>query len=406
MKKRKLLCLGMAVVMAAAVFLQGCGEKDLPVNEYKSDDGMYSLSLPGEWKTDDNMGVPGMVSLVRDDGISTLAIGMTKEQAGVATLEEYQSFIEESLLNGMFATSDIKKAEVVKMPEMKNSIATEATVTDAEGAKGSIFIEYMESDAAYYVLMLSSDNGKLKDLEPVKKKMALKELEVKVAGADTSDTVRWFNATYAILNKANGGNVNLAGGFEASDAIKETMVSILERDWEITDRATLDEQVNWLISEGHNKDALDYLSEQGAADGMTRDELIAAMESNVFTAEEKTVMLAAYDAKTDFGDNALKAWDQSRAMQLMGFGYLSGYCTYQEAMNKSLEIAGTIQTTYASWDEFIKSYFYGYEYWSGEDTETADSGANERLAIYEELKASENSPFSLDWNLAFVNDWQ
>lgn len=90
----------------------------------------------------------------------------------------------------------------------------------------------------------------------------------------------------------------------------------------------------------------------------------------------------------------------------MGYGYIGEYYTYEEAMDKSLEIASEIQKTFTSWDDFVKSYFYGYLYWSGEDKEDTGSQASTRWKVYEELKAEENSIYNLDWNLKFVKDWK
>ena len=44
------------------------------------------------------------------------------------------------------------------------------------------------------------------------------------------------------------------------------------------------------------------------------------------------------------------------------------------------------------------SYLAGYEYWSEESSD-------ERRAVYEKIKAAEDTPYSLDWNLNLEKTW-
>ena len=61
-------------------------------------------------------------------------------------------------------------------------------------------------------------------------------------------------------------------------------------------------------------------------------------------------------------------------------GYAAGYCTYEEAMDKSLEAAVKAQESFGSWDDFNQSYLYGYAYWTGEDLQDSGSSAAERAS--------------------------
>ena len=179
---------------------------------------------------------------------------------------------------------------------------------------------------------------------------------------------------------------------------------MLERDWGVTDQASLEETVERLVTKGHNSEALDYLAQSGT-EGMTREDLITAMETNGFDDEEQTIMLAAFDAKNAYGDHAIAGWDLSRAMSLLGWGYLAGFYTYEEAMDKSLVTAQMIQQEFTSWDDFMNSYFYGYSYWSGNAPEDTDSQAYKRRRLFEEIKEEDNSPFSADWNTSLQKVW-
>ncbi len=219
--------------------------------------------------------------------------------------------------------------------------------------------------------------------------------------ADT-DTLRWFNASYALITTLNKGDLSYVAGFKPGTMIKTTMQTVLERDWDVTDRESLEETIDWLLSEGHNRQALDYLDDSGAV-GLGRDELIVAMAESGFEQEDVTVLLSIFDAEAAYGQQAIAGWDLSRAMSLIGWGYLADYYTYEEAMDKSLETAELIQQKFDSWEDFMDSYFYGYSYWSEEDPEDASSQASSRRQVYEELKA--DNVYSVEWNLAFVKEW-
>lgn len=89
----------------------------------------------------------------------------------------------------------------------------------------------------------------------------------------------------------------------------------------------------------------------------------------------------------------------------MGYGYAAGYCTYEEAMDKSLEAALKAQESFDSWDAFNQSYLYGYAYWSGESLDDPDSSAAERARTVDTLESQANGPFSIDWNMELEKEW-
>lgn len=160
----------MVLFIATTVFLQRCSMKELPVNEYTSKNGMFTISLPGEWTEEDNMDIPNILHLSRTDSIAAVIFGIAKPQANVDTLEDFQSIIEKNMLNGPASTSKITETKAVSMPEMKHCIGSNVDATDLNGAKGKIFVEYMESEDAYYAIQLCSSSGRLNDLEPIKEK--------------------------------------------------------------------------------------------------------------------------------------------------------------------------------------------------------------------------------------------
>lgn len=369
----------MAVGIASAVIMTGCSaqksgtdaSKKVTVNEYTAESGMFSVSLPGEWNAESTSGMKDMLNLSGENGMDAVVMGMAKDNLlgflaeDVRDLDGFHDYIVKLFMNGPDTTSELKDTQPVEIPGMLKVKAQEgAMIQTSNKARAPIFLECAETENAYYFIMIGINRGYDKKIIEIKENLGLKELEVVVPGADIPETVRWFNATYALLTAINGGNTNIPGGFEASEVMEQTMKEMLARDWNVSDRTSADEMFQWAMTEGHNQEA-----------------------ENVY------------------GENGIKAWDYSRAMSLLGYYYIAGFYTYEEAMDKSLEAAQEIQNMYKSWDEFVYSYLLGYQYWSEDDPTDPNSQYAKRRDFYEELKLQENGPFSIDWNLTLKKEW-
>lgn len=219
------------------------------------------------------------------------------------------------------------------------------------------------------------------------------------AGSET-DTVKWFNASYAILTYANGQNYNMFGGAKQSTIMEAQYQSMLENSWDVTDRASADETLDWILTEGHRTDFM-YTGEllSMIAEECGEDELVNYLMQEFDESEEEAEFDAAtYEMYKEYGENAIDGWDYCRALSLMSFYYMAGYYTKEEALDKSLEIAKTAQPLFSSWDELVESYLRGYEYWVGGDS-------SERRELYEELLAADDNPFRVDYNTALEKTW-
>lgn len=215
-----------------------------------------------------------------------------------------------------------------------------------------------------------------------------------------TDTVQWFNATYAILTYANGQDYNLFGGAEPSSIMEMQYQSLLDNSWEVTDRASADETLDWILTEGHRDDFMitgELLSQIVEECGEEELENYLMQEFDE-SQEEAEFDAATYEMYKEYGETAIDGWDYCRALSLLSFYYMAGYYTKEEALDKSLEIAETVQPLFGSWDELIDSYLRGYEYWAEEDS-------SERREIYEELLAADDNPFRVDYNITLEKTW-
>lgn len=217
----------------------------------------------------------------------------------------------------------------------------------------------------------------------------------------TSDTVQWFNNTYAILTVLNERDYTVYTGGPANTVSKMQAEVVLENSWSVTDRATADETLQWLLDEGHRlslAEELEMLAELGLADipeTQRAETILEYYDLEETLAEQYAKWFSLYE---QYGSDAAAGWDYSRAMWLLGYYYLAGYYTQEEALDQSLSLAKTIQSTFDSWDGFMESYFAGYEYWSEESSD-------DRREIYESLKSADDNPFRLDWNTPLEKTW-
>ena len=70
----------------------------------------------------------------------------------------------------------------------------------------------------------------------------------------------------------------------------------------------------------------------------------------------------------------------------------------EEALDASLEVAKIIQGSFASWDDYMESYFTGYEYWAEEES-------TQRRGIYKGLQEAADNPFAVDFKTELEKSW-
>ena len=390
-------------------------EEEIPASgEYTSVDGIYKVTLlEGLEQTD--MQIQSNSSMMALDGgsgrqgFSCVCLGSPKgsvpgNPASMESLEEYADHVTNLALDGSGVTVDWEEAEVTTPEWAKRCLAREG-VAKSNGTRGQAYGYYAETDDGYYCVILVGRND---DVEDARKVMTLEVSE----GAQTAQGSRAFiSGMTAVLNTLNGASImdtvkameDMGENADQMETIRTQAAQALADSWGVEDAAGLMETADGLINEGHNGDAIEYLNEFGGKDAADRTALEVSLEGE--DEETRNSVLAAYDAWSAYGDAAISAWDLSRVGTIMGYGYASGYCTYEEAMDKSLEAAKKAQESFASWEDFNQSYLYGYAYWSGESLADPDSSAAQRAGIVETLAAQANGPFSPDWNMELEKEW-
>ena len=218
----------------------------------------------------------------------------------------------------------------------------------------------------------------------------------------SSDTIRWINGTYAMLTTVHRGDIEKVGGYDKTPDNTKAIQKLLVDWWGINNRKDADKTLNWLLQEGHRNEFLAAYHEYKLEtfDRTAFEKVISGLPKN-----DKVYFILLFDSYEKYGENAIAAWDLCRAVQLLGFYYIAGYYTYEESLDKSLEIAKEIQATYPSWEDMCKSYLYGYQYWNDDDINDNESASYKRAQVYEKVKNMKNSPYNLKWNTELKKEW-
>lgn len=390
----------MIVITALMLALVGCGSKEVVMKEFSSEDQTVSIQMNEEWKVEDmGEGSEGWIAALSDDesqGMIVMQLPKSLYSGNIVDLDGVKEIVTSS-----YSISD---QELVENPSVSGMDVKEtySCVMSADGVTGKGRVLYGETEYAYYSILYVANRINDAGVEYFNQACgSFKETAPEVEEAVSTDTIQWFNNTCAVLTAVNGWDYTVFGGAAANDGSKGIVQNLLEEWWDVTDKASADETMDWLLGEGHRvsfADEMAYLTEVGLAD-VSADERVDAILENFELSEEEARNYADwFTFYEQYGADAAAGWDYSRAMSLLGYYYLAGYYTEEEALDKSLEAAETIQGSFGSWDEFMESYFIGYEYW-------AEESSADRREIYEEIKASADNPFRLDWNMTFEKTW-
>ncbi|MCM1254199.1 MAG: DUF1266 domain-containing protein [Clostridium sp.] len=408
-KKRRTMT--KATITAAALILLfllgGCGKKPVVLKTYTAPDETYSIEADEKY-TNEDVGMDNWLALESTEEIEdTLAVMQFPKTGGFwgsfTSIEDVIVFVEETT---ELTTSDKQNADKPENGELSNVQAYTYEGTE-DGYKYKITAAYAETDYAYYAFVMEEAVVKRHSSDYFGTVCAsFKEnaevIEEKTSFAvDVTDTIRWFNASNAILIAANGWDYQLYGGLQADDMNKEVARQLLDESWDVTDKDSADETLDWLLSEGHRTDftsemeILDEMEFYTVAEEERKDALVDNLGLDEVTAEYYAAWYGRYEE--DYED-AASGWDYNRALSQLANFYLAGYYTLEESLDASLKVAQTIQSSFDSWDDYMESYFTGYEYW-------AQESSDERRAVYESLKSASDNPYSVDFKTSLEKSW-
>lgn len=393
----------------ALLLLIGCGKQVNTVNmkEFTSQDGTYSLEADENYIESDNMGMDNWLELKSPEkyDTSSLAVMQFPKQGslfgGYSSLDEVIEFAEESN-----SFSGKTKIDAPKNMILDNVEAYIYQVTENDHTY-EMCVVYGETDYAHYLLlntesMLKPHSDDYFESVCTSFRENAEIIEAKTSSdTEVSDTVRWFNASNAILIDANKWDYQVYGGLEPSETNRMAAQYILDNSWGVTDTDSANEILHWLLSEGHRMDFIadmETLADYGIGE-IGEDERVDFLLENFELDEEDAEYYAKWYGRYEkYGEDAALGWDYNRALSQLANFYLAGYYTLEEALDASLIIAEEIQASFDSWDDYMESYFTGYEYWS-------EGSSDERRKIYEKLQNASDNPYSVDFNIKLEKSW-
>lgn len=391
--------------------------ENLPASqEYVSSDNTYKITLlEGLTQTDMPLQAGStMMSLEGGSdrtGFSGISLGSSKSSVpgnpgDLESLEDYADYITALALDGSGVTVSWEDTDAPAAEGAVQCLAREG-VARVGASKGQAYGYYAESADSYFsVVIIGNDD----DVEEAKQILALEVLEGMSGQGGTKD---FINGMTAVLDSVNGASVRETFKMLADMGADESQLELLtsqaqqslSSSWDVENTDDLMETADWLMNEGHNQSALEFLGDYGGTAETDRAAFETKLQEQSLDDGTYISLLAAYDAYSAYGEGAIAAWDLSRVGTIMGFGYAAGYCTYEEAMDKMLEAAEKSQELFDSWEDFNKSYLYGYSYWAEESLDDSASSAAERAELVSSMESQANGPFTIDWNMELEKEW-
>lgn len=364
----------------------------LLMDKYISADNTYSIFLENDWELGE-LEAEGWIYIYTDQG-AKVVMRYAKSESPDLSLEIVQDILEKKLL---YKFDYIKKYHTDQpyLRNLSNVYAYSYRKFEDDGSMG--YAVYGESEEAYYCFFmdLKQENNQAWRSFVISCD-TFKELSAK---DKQPDTIRWFNASCAILEAFD---YNIYDGFDIEGMSEEEKEKVRERlsaQYGIADPVSADTYLEQIMSEGSHADfagnvAVLYerfadVPEEEKADAMGNYYL-----TQVFV-EFYQKMFAYYE---EIGPDAIDGWDYSEAMLLLRMSYAAGYYTKEEALERSLNIANEMQERFSSWDEYMESVLRGYEYHTYEKTDKYRQS-------YERVRYQDNSPYDIDWDLELERTW-
>lgn len=409
-KKRIIRLIAVCCLLALSLTgFAGCGnildvlsglDGQIPeMKEFSLGNGTASIYLNQKWEEQDS-GLDNMLSVGSKSGNEGVFLFQIPKDGTyqIDNMEDMQDLLESS-----YGISDPESIDAFSVPGLSDISACQGQMK-VEGVTADACIVYGESDYAFYAILYYAntwDDSMLASFKASCEKFEEEAPEAEDAtGVELTDTVRWINASYAILTELNGWDYNRFAGLPANDTTRQMEIASLEEWWGVTDRASAEETLDWIMTGGHRAqfaEDMAYLDACGMGDAPDKAAFIRENLS-VQSDDEVATYVSWYAAYEEFGENTIAGWDYCRALNLMSFYYLAGYYTEEEALNGSLAIAQQVQPMFDSWDALVDSYMIGYEYW-------AEESSAERRAIYEDLQTRTDNPYTVDFKTTLEKTW-
>lgn len=195
--------------------------------------------------------------------------------------------------------------------------------------------------------------------------------------AGDSNLEAWALSMGAMLGYINSwGITNFPwfGIFRRNADNVENCRNILANSWGVLGREDLATTVLSMTLAGHNVSFFETAADVKQYSEVERKAISEASSAWPYFMWEYTEQLSK-----KWGDKGILAWDLFRMADLVQWGYVAGYVSYEEALALIEPAATLLQATFSSWDEAYENYLDGYAWWARTNAEewAATKGSHE-----------------------------
>ena len=166
---------------------------------------------------------------------------------------------------------------------------------------------------------------------------------------------------------------------------------VMDGSWNIHSREDLINTVLSMSYYGHNATFKSMVEDMKGRTQAERETISAASDAWPSYMWEYTEYV---DEK--WGDRGIMAWDLFRMSDLVQWGYVAGYVTYEEALALLEPAATRLCENFSSWDEAYENYLDGYNWWDRNDVLNKDIWETSRGKSYLEMKEDPSTKFLFD----------
>ena len=202
-----------------------------------------------------------------------------------------------------------------------------------------------------------------------------------------------LTATAALALAYDCQRIDLLGWDEKTEENIARWKIFLRDYWGIQSRDDLLRNVNWLEEGGGHRILFKNEGERLAA--MTTEQLRDMINNSGEDERFRIlVVLRNYEAQ---GTRGILAWDWNRVIHIAGWSWFVGYISEDEAWRIIMPIARDLQKNYKSWDDVVKGYMIGREYWSLQQTKLK---GQKLFDAHQQLLKDPRSPYhTIPWDL-------
>jgi hypothetical protein len=171
-----------------------------------------------------------------------------------------------------------------------------------------------------------------------------------------------------------------------------------DRDWGITDKASLDETCHDMIEGGHSATYDRYVQ-----DFCSFSESQFAYALNLMSDEkQKTRARLVYAHRFSLGRGGIKAWDIGRIAFVLRQAYFLEMISKEECWQRLFGLAESAQKAYSDWHNYGFAYYVGRFFWRSDSiNETACAQA---FTDYNKILGNPDSTWNwLNWNTKLIN---